>query len=165
MLLITCLYLWSEFFPWIYLGPVYDFVLRIELFFRLAVIVDIVLAYLVIDFWGMGCGPCRSEIQASKDVRSKIAKRDDVKLVYIADENIAGGSESYRKYVAEWLDGEETMCVSDVTFNAMEELFEFTAIPHKVIITPEGLVVDDALSVSMHDFDNSFENVKKRLNK
>ena len=51
MLLITCLYLWSEFFPWIYLGPVYDFVLRIELFFRLAVIVDIVLAYLVIDFW------------------------------------------------------------------------------------------------------------------
>ena len=121
--------------------------------------------YLVIDFWGMGCGPCRSEIQASKDVRSKIAKRDDVKLVYIADENIAGGSESYRKYVAEWLDGEETMCVSDVTFNAMEELFEFTAIPHKVIITPEGLVVDDALSVSMHDFDNSFENVKKRLNK
>ena len=67
--------------------------------------------------------------------------------------------------MAEWLDGEETMCVSDVTFNAMEELFEFTAIPHKVIITPEGLVVDDALSVSMHDFDNSFENVKKRLNK
>ena len=121
--------------------------------------------YLVIDFWSMGCGPCRSEIQASKDVRSKIAKRDDVKLVYIADENIAGGSESYRKYVAEWLDGEETMCVSDVTFNAMEELFEFTGIPHKVVITPEGLVVDDALGIWMHDFDNSFANLKNNIEK
>ena len=40
--------------------------------------------YLVIDFWGMGCGPCRSAIQSSKELRAEIAKRDDVKLVFIA---------------------------------------------------------------------------------
>ncbi|MBR5052073.1 MAG: hypothetical protein IKW91_02485, partial [Bacteroidaceae bacterium] len=34
--------------------------------------------YLMIDFWGMGCGGCRIAIQNSKNLRAEIAKRDDV---------------------------------------------------------------------------------------
>lgn len=33
--------------------------------------------YLLIDFWGMGCGSCLMAIQGSKKLRAEIAKRDD----------------------------------------------------------------------------------------
>ena len=57
--------------------------------------------YLMIDFWGMSCGPCRAAIQMSKELRAEIAKRDDVKLIFIAEERTAEGSDEYRKYVSE----------------------------------------------------------------
>ena len=59
--------------------------------------------YLLIDFWGMNCGPCRAAIQSSKALREEIARRWDIKLVFIADEETAEGSEAYHKYVSEWL--------------------------------------------------------------
>ncbi|MBO4663100.1 MAG: thioredoxin family protein [Bacteroidaceae bacterium] len=121
--------------------------------------------YLYIDFWGMGCGPCRGEIQQYKDKRAEIAKRDDVKLVFIAGERTEEGSEGYRKYVKEWLDGEEAVCVTNEMFNIFTELFRFSAIPHKEIITPDGRVVSDDISVNMYDFDRSFEAMKEKVEK
>ncbi len=57
--------------------------------------------YLMIDFWGMSCGPCRAAIQMSKELRAEIAKRDDVKLIFIAEERTAEGSDEYKKNVTE----------------------------------------------------------------
>ena len=94
--------------------------------------------YLVIDFWGMGCGPCRGAIQSSKELRAEIAKRDDVKLVFIAGEETAEGSEAYHKYVKEWLADEETICIPDTEFSRLQEYFRFNSIPHYETITPDG---------------------------
>ena len=120
--------------------------------------------YLVIDFWGMHCGPCRAEIEYSKELRAKIAQRDDVKLVFIAEERTSEGSDEYKKYVAEWLADEETFCLSKSDFNRMMELFRFNGTPHYETITPDGRRVRDDLRIDGYDnFDYELERLKEKL--
>ena len=120
--------------------------------------------FLLIDFWGMGCGPCRSAIQQSKQLRAEIAKRDDVKLIFIAGESTQGGSEAYHKYVKEWLDGEEVICVSNEDFRRFEELFKFSGIPHYETITPDGQRVRDDLQINgYYNFDGGMQLLKTKF--
>ena len=120
--------------------------------------------YLVIDFWGMSCAPCRSAIQESKELRAKIAKRDDVKLVFIAGERTTEGSDAYKKYVAEWLADEETICVTNDDFTRLQELFRFGGIPHYETITPDGRRVRDDLQIrGFYNFDHEMKQLKETL--
>lgn len=120
--------------------------------------------FLLIDFWGMGCGPCRAAIQQSKQQRAEIAKRDDVKLIFIAGESTAEGSEAYRKYVKEWLADEDAICVSNEDFRRFEELFHFSGIPHYETITPEGRRVRDDLQIDgYYNFDGGMQLLKAKF--
>ena len=120
--------------------------------------------YLMIDFWGMSCGPCRAAIQMSKELRAEIAKRDDVKLIFIAEERTAEGSDEYRKYVSEWLADEETICMAKADFVRLQELFQFNGIPHYETITPDGRRVRDDLRIDGYDnFDVELQRLKERL--
>lgn len=119
---------------------------------------------LMIDFWGMGCGPCRGAIQASKELRAEIAKRDDVKLIFIAGERTTEGSDAYKKYVAEWLADEETVCVTNADFTRLQELFRFNGIPHYETITPDGRRVRDDLRIDGYDnFDYELQRLLDKL--
>jgi thiol-disulfide isomerase/thioredoxin len=120
--------------------------------------------FLVIDFWGMTCGPCRAAIQASKELRARIAKRDDVKLIFIAGERTAEGSEAYHNYVNDWLAEEETVCLTNRDFDRLRELFQFNGIPHYETITPDGRRVHENLSIHGYDdFDSELQRLLERL--
>ena len=119
--------------------------------------------YLVLDFWQMGCGGCIFGIQGSKQLRAELAKRDDVKLIFIAGERTAEGSENYHKFVDEWLSGEEVVCVNYTDFRRLMELFQFSAIPHYETITPDGRRVRDDYSISGFDhFELQLQNLKNK---
>ena len=120
--------------------------------------------FLVIDFWGMSCGPCRGAIQDSKELRAKIAKRDDVKLVFIAGERTAEGSEAYHQYVSEWLADEETVCLANRDFTRLQELFQLNGIPHYETITPDCRRVCEDLSIDgYHNLENELQRVIEKL--
>lgn len=120
--------------------------------------------YLMIDFWGMGCGPCRLAIEHSKNLRAEIAQRDDVKLVFIAGERTTEGSDAYKNYVKEWLADEETICLTNADYTRLQELFQFNGIPHYETITPEGRRVRDDLRLNgFHNFDQEMKRLKERL--
>jgi thiol-disulfide isomerase/thioredoxin len=120
--------------------------------------------YLVIDFWGMNCGPCKSAIQSSKNKRAEIAKRNDVKLIFIAGERTAEGSDAYHNYVKEWLADEVTICLTHNFFGRLQELFHFNGIPHYETITPDGRRVRDDLKLDgYYNFDYELNHLKDKL--
>ena len=120
--------------------------------------------FLIIDFWGMTCGPCRAAIQASKELCARVAKRDDVKLIFIAGERTAEGSEAYHNYVNEWLADEVTVCLTNRDFDRLRELFQFNSIPHYETITPDGRRVREDLSIHGYDdFDYELQRLKEKL--
>ena len=53
--------------------------------------------------------------------------------------------------------------VSGFLRDAFEIYSSFSAIPHKEIITPDGLVVSDDISVGIYNFDDSFEVMKQKI--
>ena len=102
--------------------------------------------YLLIDFWGMGCGPCRAGIERSKEMREAFRDHPDVDFLFISDP--PSSQEAYDAFVKENLDGEDCQIVSRDDFNKLMQLFKFLGIPHYETLDPDGNVLNKGLEYS-----------------
>lgn len=91
-----------------------------------------------LDFWGIGCGPCRAGMVGQKSTLQHYAGKP-FKALYIApDDESRGACEN-------WLEKEgikgEHIFISNSTWNKLSSIFNFSAIPFKVLIDKEGNVL------------------------
>ena len=119
--------------------------------------------YVLIDFWGMFCGPCRSGIERSKPMREALRNHPDVDFLFISTEG-EGPEENYRKYVDEHLSREDVVQVSRDDFNRLMELFNFLGIPHYETLDRMGNVVRSGLRYAPEaQFRLHLEDLKRQL--
>ncbi len=123
--------------------------------------------YVMVDFWGMGCAPCRAGIRNSLEMRKALRDNPDIEFVFI---NASGEStpEAYKEFVDEYLEGEEIYEVSRDEYNRFMELFKFTGIPHYETFDREGNIINDGFryNTTADDFIRfCLDPIKEKLDK
>lgn len=103
---------------------------------------------LFLDFWGIGCGPCRAGMINQKPLLERMADKP-FRALYIAD---AGQSmEACEKWLRkEDIKGEHIFVTGD-DWQRLSGLFNFSAIPFGVLIDKEGNIVKTHYSISEDD--------------
>ncbi len=95
--------------------------------------------YVYIDFWSTGCGPCVSDIKSTVQSRHEImtGKYDKFVMIFITSDP----EQYYEPFRQEWLEGAESYRLSQDDYNTLAGMFNFSAIPHHELITPDGLAI------------------------
>lgn len=108
--------------------------------------------YVLVDFWGIFCGPCIYGIEQSKEIREKF--KDDDKIAFVFITSVADSPlDRYNKFVEE--QGlEHTYRLSNDDYNYMRQLFKFNGIPHYETVNPEGKIMLKGLNY--YNFEHSY---------
>ncbi len=123
--------------------------------------------YVMVDFWGMHCPPCRAEIQETVEMRKALRDNPDIEFVFISIANETS-EEAYQEYVGKYLDGEEVYAASHDDFNHFMELFKFTGIPHYESFDRQGNIINQGFqyTYTAEDFIRNYLNpIKEKLDK
>ena len=87
--------------------------------------------YVLIDFWASWCGPCRKGIPNLKEIHKAFKNLEIVSIS--TDANRDAWEKAVEEEKMPWIQLLDTKKVSNS--------FNITAIPHLVIISPEGVIV------------------------
>jgi len=91
-----------------------------------------------VDFWATWCIPCREEMPASKTLQAGLTGKDVV-FVYLAFQS---EEKIWKAAIADMgLVGEHYL-LENKDFSALRSYFEFSGIPHYILVNKKGRVVD-----------------------
>lgn len=94
---------------------------------------------LFLDFWGIGCGPCRAGMIHDKPLLEELADKP-FKALYIA--NAEEGIDECKKWLKkEDIKGEHIFVAGD-DWKRLSGLFNFSGIPHGVLVGKDGKVIN-----------------------
>ena len=98
---------------------------------------------LFLDFWGMGCGPCRSGMMSQKTLVKEM-KDENVKFIYITTEDQKPSAE---KWMGENDIKGEHVYVTQNEWKQLKAMINFTAIPRGALVNKEGKLIENAFHV------------------
>lgn len=113
---------------------------------------------MLIDFWGMSCGPCR---QGMLNMRKYVEemKNEKFKFLYICNESVSPRNKA-EKWMSESKINGEHIYVTQSEWTQLQAMFSFTGIPRTALIGRDGKIIqytfDDYLNIG---------NLKELLNK
>ncbi len=94
---------------------------------------------LFLDFWGIGCGPCRSGMTSQKTLLEELADKP-FKVLYIAEDD--GHVDEHKKWLSDEDIKGEHIFVSKDDWKRLCGLFTISGIPHGVLIGKNGNIID-----------------------
>lgn len=95
---------------------------------------------LFVDFWATTCGPCRSGIEHSAELRKQYKNHPEFQFIYITNE-AESPKKAYQAYVDKHLKGEACYYLSGSDYHYLRQLFRFNGIPHYVLVEKDGSIL------------------------
>ncbi|WP_018463206.1 TlpA family protein disulfide reductase [Segatella paludivivens] len=113
---------------------------------------------MLIDFWGMLCGPCRQGMLNMRKYVEEL-KNEKIKFLYVCDQTYSPRDKA-EKWMSESKINGEHIYVTQSEWTLLQAMFNFTAIPRTALIGRDGKIIqytfDDYLNIG---------NLKEILNK
>ena len=103
---------------------------------------------IILDFWGLGCGPCRSAMLAHRELVEKYAGK--VHFVYICDAANNPEAAVNDFFTTNNIKG-ENMRVSADTWAYLSSHFNFSGIPHMEILLKDGTLYKSSDRFHLND--------------
>jgi thiol-disulfide isomerase/thioredoxin len=95
---------------------------------------------IIIDFWGLGCGPCKAGMLRHRELVEKYAGK--VRFVYVCDEPSNPEAEVNKFFTENNIKGENVRVSPDM-WKMLSHDFKFTGIPHLEILLKDGTIMEE----------------------